>query len=198
MPTPAQGFIAALGNMRAVSCPCRISFRWGFRVSGQPPDLGTLTHTKGIKMKLAELLRNRSTLQTKGDELVARILNNVRSTDGESPSESSAALLIQLDEVYDELAHLVETINQVNVIQRGSDGASLSVLLTRRELLGRKIKVRKKAAQKAVDRDYHNEGRFVRNIDVATMYAEAESLSIDMQRVDAEIQQLNWSIEVVA
>lgn len=148
-------------------------------------------------MKLAELLRHRSGLQNRADELLTRLFNNVKSFDGEAPSEPPLSLLAALDAVYDELASVVATINHINASRTNNDGDSLSALLIRRETISRKLTVRKKAALKAVQRDFHEGGRSVRNIDVGALHAEAENLSDELRRVDAEIQQLNWSIEVV-
>ena len=56
-------------------------------------------------MKLAEALLIRSDLQKKLFQLKARIANNVKVQDGDSPNEDPNALIIEANQVITELAH---------------------------------------------------------------------------------------------
>lgn len=148
-------------------------------------------------MKLAELLKHRSGLQNQADDLTARLLDNVKVVEGDTPPESPTALLASLDQVYAELERVVNIINRVNSTEKSPLGENLSAVLVRRELLGRRLSLRKKAAERATKRDtYQADVRYTRHVDVSTLHREADELGKQYRELDNQIQSLNWSINI--
>lgn len=149
-------------------------------------------------MKLAELLKQRSALQDKADDLAKRVYTNVRLIDGDTPAETPDALIVEIDRTYDALESVVNRINRANIKARGTGGETLSELLLRRELLGRKVGVRKHAAKRATTgSEYRDESvLYKRHVDVPKLRREADELGQQYRELDNQIQSLNWSVTV--
>ena len=148
-------------------------------------------------MKLAELLKVRSGLQDKADDLTKRIHANVKRVDGDTPPESPDALLAELDTTYGELEAVVRRINSINSTQP-QEGESLGTLLLRREMTGKRLHIRKQAAEAASRQDGYREAEelYRRHVDVGKLYQEAEQLAKQYRELDNRIQELNWAITV--
>lgn len=151
-------------------------------------------------MKLAELLKERSALQDRADDLAQRVYDNARLVEGDTPSEDPAKLIEEIDHCYAELERVVSRINHANSSARGPEGDSLADLLLRRELLGRRLHVRKQAADRASKRnEFRDQGVLhKRHVDVSQLRKEADELGKQYRELDNQIQSLNWLVTVEA
>ena len=89
-------------------------------------------------MKLAEALTLRGDLQKRASQLHARLNNNAKVQEGESPAEDPRELLTELDGVMAQLEDLITRINLTNSAPL-PEGGSITALLSRRECLSRKV-----------------------------------------------------------
>jgi len=150
-----------------------------------------------LKMKLAELLKVRSGLQNKAEDLTKRIYANVKRVDGDTPPEDPEALLVELDATFAELEGVVLRINTINSTQP-HEGDSLLTLLLRREMTGKRLHTRKQAAETAAKHDHFrdSDALYRRHVDVGKLYQEADTLAKQYRELDNRIQELNWTITV--
>jgi len=93
--------------------------------------------------KLAEALILRADLQTRFEQLKARLLRNAKVQEGERPSENPQELLGELERVADQLTAVIQQINRTNSRTEIDDGRSLSDALAERDVL----KMGKRAAK---------------------------------------------------
>jgi hypothetical protein len=150
-----------------------------------------------LKMKLAELLKVRSGLQDKADDLTKRIYANVKRVDGDTPPEDPESLLDELDAAYAELEGVVRRINTINTTQP-REGETLLSLLLRREMTGKRLHIRKQAAETAAKHDNYRDAEVLyrRHVNVAKLHKETDALARQYRELDNRVQELNWTITV--
>ena len=76
-------------------------------------------------MKLAEALSIRKDLQKRVEQIKARLLNSVKTQEGDEPAEQPAELFTELDDSLARLETLVFYINKTNM-ETGIDGRTLT------------------------------------------------------------------------
>ncbi len=118
-------------------------------------------------MKLAEGLSIRKDLQTRIEQLKARLVNNMKVQEGDEPAEQPSALLKELDGCLAQLEQMIFRINATNMATKNAEGKTLTQLMAEREVLGKRIQVLREAFDRATqsqDRYGRNEIKYVTTI----------------------------------
>ena len=151
-------------------------------------------------MKLAEALLIRSDLQKKLFQLKARIANNVKVQDGDSPNEDPNALIIEANQVITELATLIEKIHRTNALSQTSEGESLLSLLNKRDELEMRHKLLSDANDMASNEAARYSPREIKwkvMVSVSALQKQADDLSMKLRKLNLVIQANNWQIDLV-
>ena len=151
-------------------------------------------------MKLAEALWLRSDLQKKLFQLKARIANNVKVQDGDSPNEDPNALIIEANQVITELATLIEKIHRTNALSQTNEGESLLSLLNKRDELEMRHKLLSDANDMASNEAARYSPREIKwkvMVSVSALQKQADDLSMKLRKLNLVIQANNWQIDLV-
>ena len=149
-------------------------------------------------MKLAEALILRADLDTRMEELRARLTANALVQEGEQPAEDPAELLSELEQTAEELCRLIYSINLTNA-SVFKDGRSITELLARREVLSRRISVMQSfldTASRQVMRGSRMEVKVHSTVPVPELRKKTDELSRELRKLDTSIQALNWQTEL--
>jgi hypothetical protein len=150
-------------------------------------------------MKLAEALLERADAQRRYAQVEERVRRFAKVQEGEAPAENPAALLAELDAIAKQIEKLVKRINQTNNVS-ALGKQSLADALAERDALSMQAKTYAELAKMATvtqDRYSKSEVRFVSTIDVAATQKRADELAKRYRELDATIQALNWTTELV-
>ena len=151
-------------------------------------------------MKLGEALVLRKDLQTRIEQLRARLKDSVLVQEGEKPPEDPQKLLGQVMEAADALADLIAKINRTNIATRLPDGGTLTEALARRDVLTVKQVTLRQVAGAVADRPHRYglaEIRTLVTVDVAALRAQADGLARERRELDTAIQATNWQVELL-
>lgn len=151
-------------------------------------------------MKLGQALSRRAKISARLNDIRGRIVQNALLQEGQKPVESPGDLLKQFEELSGEFQELVEKINVANTTAKVGDQSILE-LLQRREHL---IRVRNmigtaaSAASPGGDRYRYmrSEIAMVPALDVQSLRQREDSLTEEINAIDAQIQEINWQVEV--
>ena len=150
-------------------------------------------------MKLAEALSIRKDLQTRIDQLKARILNNVRIQEGEKPAEDPVELLKELDSCLNQLRELIYRINLTNM-NTNCDGKPVTQLMAERDVLLKRVQVLRDVFNQAsttTERYSRSEIKYVTTIDVKAMAKQLDKLATQLRELDVKIQSVNFTTELM-
>ena len=150
-------------------------------------------------MKLAEALSIRKDLQTRVDQLKARILNNVRIQEGEKPAEEPVELLKELDSCLNQLRELIYRINLTNM-NTNCDGKPVTQLMAERDVLLKRVQVLRDVFNQAsttTERYSRSEIKYVTTIDVKAMAKQIDKLATQLRELDVKIQSVNFTTELM-
>lgn len=151
-------------------------------------------------MKLAEALLIRSDMQKKLAQLKARIKNNVKVQEGDTPSEDPNELLLQASQIITELNALIERIHRTNAIAKTDKGQSMLTLLVDRETLEMRHKLLLEAIEAAhgeVDRYSPREIRWNVMVSISGLQKQADDIAMKLRQINLVIQSNNWQIDLV-
>lgn len=151
-------------------------------------------------MKLAEALLIRSDMQKKLAQLKARIKNNVKVQEGDTPSEDPNELLLQASQVITELNTLIERIHRTNAIAKTDKGQSMLTLLVERDTLEMRHKMlieTIEAAHGEVDRYSPREIKWDVMVSISGLQKQADDIAMKLRQINLVIQSNNWQIELV-
>ncbi len=151
-------------------------------------------------MKLAEALKMRSDQDIRLRQLETRLTNNSKVQEGDSPSEDPASLLTELDEMTKDLENLIRRINDTNSRTKAKDGASLTGLLAKRDVLTRKCEILQSllnAASNRTERRASSDIRIMSTVDVKELRKKVDAISKEIRLTDNTIQELNWTTELI-
>ena len=149
-------------------------------------------------MKLAEGLSVRKDLQTRIEQLKARLLNNMKVQEGDQPSERPEDLLKELDGCLKQLQDLMFRINATNM-HTVKDGRTLTEMMAAREVLGKRVQILREAFDRATqsqDRYGRNEIKYVMTVDIPALRKQIDKYSKQLRELDMEIQALNFATEL--
>jgi hypothetical protein len=151
-------------------------------------------------MKLGEALARRSDVQVRIAQVRDRLAATAVVQEGDEPPEPAGALLAELDALLDELGRLIVVINRTNAVTRLPSGATLTEALARRDVLGARhsaLTTVIDATTRAQARYSKSEIRMVRTVDVAALRRAADDAARERRELDAEIQQVNWTADMI-
>lgn len=151
-------------------------------------------------MKLAEALLIRSDMQKKLAQLKARIKNNVKVQEGDTPSEDPNELLLQASQIISELNMLIERIHRTNAIAKTDKGQSMLTLLVERDTLEMRHKLLTEtieATHSEMDRYSPREIKWDVIVSVAGLQKQADDIAMKLRQINLVIQSHNWQIELV-
>ena len=151
---------------------------------------------------LGEALNHRADLQKRLAQLGERLRANVLAQEGDQPAEPPAELLAEKDRASGELETLIARINQTNATTHLASGGTVTEALARRDVLGMRLSAIRSAISAATDRGLfgrysRSEIRMVRQIEVASLQAQADNLAKARRELDTELQQHNWTTPLV-
>lgn len=149
-------------------------------------------------MKLAEGLSVRKDLQTRIEQLKARLLNNMKVQEGDQPSERPEDLLKELDGCLKQLQDLMFRINATNM-HTVKDGRTVTEMMAAREVLGKRVQILREAFDRATqsqDRYGRNEIKYVMTVDIPALRKQIDKYSKQLRELDMEIQALNFATEL--
>ncbi|MFC3832386.1 MULTISPECIES: DIP1984 family protein [Deinococcus] len=150
-------------------------------------------------MKLAEALIERADLQKRAAQLEERIVKNLLVQEGEAPPEDPRQLLAEFAEVAERLEALLPRIHRANLGATLPGGQTLTDALTRRDLLDLRLKVLRRAAATASERQtrYSNsEVRILSAVPARDLQTQVDALAKQRRELETEIQQTNWLTEL--
>jgi hypothetical protein len=151
-------------------------------------------------MKLAEALIERANRQRRLEELKARIVRNAKVQEGDKPAEEPLVLLEEYDRVAGELLTYIRRINATNAGAAYGEGMTLTDAIAERDVLRMRQKIYNdlaSAATPTVDRYSRSEVRYTRTVDVAAIQKQADALARQARELDARLQAMNWTLELV-
>lgn len=151
-------------------------------------------------MKLAEALLERKNLQGKVEDLRERAAQNALVQEGDEPSELPLELLREMDEAVEQLSSLIRRINATNNVARLENGLAISEAIVQRDMLElRRAGVDGVLDQAAMRQNRYgrSEIKFVTVVNVTELRKEVDALSQARRELDAQIQALNWSVDLI-
>ena len=150
-------------------------------------------------MKLAEALIERADLQTRLSQLDARLHNNAKVQEGETPAEDPNDLLRELDRISARLEQLITAINLTNSAVTDG-GEPLTALLARRDVLKSRVGALRNflnAASSVVMRGSRSEVVIRSTVDVTALRKEVDARAMELRKLDTRIQALNWTADLL-
>lgn len=150
-------------------------------------------------MKLAEALSLRKDLETRISKVKDRLENVVRIQEGDQPAEDPQELMGELDSCLSRLEFLIYNINVTNMAVVTKDGRSMTKLLAERDILKKRIEVLRCTFNEATNSGsrYRNEVRYVTTIEVKPLRQQLDKFSQQYRRLDMQIQELNFTNDLV-
>ena len=150
-------------------------------------------------MKLAEALILRADQQKRLEQLRHRLVRNAQVQEGDSPAEEPAALLREYEEGSRTLLQLIQRINLTNSRTLVAQG-NLADAIAERDVLRMRAQLYRDLAGAATitqDRVMRTEIKFRSTLSVADMQRTSDELSRAYRDLDAAIQELNWTTELI-
>lgn len=151
-------------------------------------------------MELAEALILRADLQKRLAQLRQRVLQNVKTQEGDAPAEDPATLMADFEASAADLQDLIARINRTNLVAETEAGQTMTDALAERDVLRIRAALYRDAANEATqtrDRYTRSEVKYVRAIDVARTREKADALSKALRTLDAQIQAANWQHDLL-
>ncbi|APU16439.1 MULTISPECIES: DIP1984 family protein [Actinoalloteichus] len=155
-------------------------------------------------MKLGEALAVRAETARRIEQVRARIIDNARYQEGETPAENAADLLAEAEQACAELESLIRRINRTNSATRLGDGTITDALAHRDGLRLRHSVITDAADAAAGRRDRRGGGRQLRSellflaaLPVAELRAQADRVAQEIRTVDVAIQRSNWEVDLL-
>lgn len=151
-------------------------------------------------MKLAEALIQRADAQRRINQLRERLMRSVKVQEGEDPPENPTDLFTELDRVLSEFNTLIKQINRTNSVTRFDDTRTLTDALADRDTMKLELGVLYVALNTAATRDFRYgraEIRAVSTINVADLQRQIDDLARRHRELDAAVQALNWTVDLI-
>jgi hypothetical protein len=151
-------------------------------------------------MKLAEALIWRADAKKRLEQLKQRLIRNAKVQEGDAPAEDPAALLAEYERLAGEFTQIIQRINRTNSATPLRDGLTLADALAVRDVLTLRVDTLRLLAQAAIvtqDRYTKSEIKFRSTVNVAEIQQQVNRLAVEHRELDAEIQALNWQVELM-
>ena len=104
----------------------------------------------------------------------------------------------ELDGCLKQLEDIMFRINATNM-HTVKDGRTLTAMMARREVLGKRVQVLREAFERASqsqDRYGRNEIRYVTTVDIPSLRKQVDAYSQELRMLDMDIQALNFATEL--
>ena len=150
-------------------------------------------------MKLAEALSQRAALTDKVRQLKVRLDNCVKIQEGDTPVETPADVLDELDKTLESLRHLIYCINITNT-RTEVDGRNITSMLAERDTLKLRVATLADSLKHLTEREdryNRNEIRFVRTVDAGEFRRLYDTCASQLRRLDLKIQSLGWMTDLI-
>jgi len=154
---------------------------------------------EGVLMKLAEALSLRADYQKRIAQLKDRLLINSKVQEGDVPSEDPVELLDELNQDCAELEKLIKQINKTNSFTL-VDNNSISDMIAQKDVLALKISILRgfvKQSAERIDRYSNKEIKIFSTINISEKQKEIDALSKQLRELDAKLQGINWTTEIM-
>lgn len=151
-------------------------------------------------MKLAEALILRADYKTRIEQLKQRLIRNAKVQEGDVPAENPQDMLAEAEHLLNELRDLIQKINKTNTATLFEDGMTLTDALAVRDVLSMKLDVYRVLAASATvtqERYSRSEVKFKSTVEVAAIQKQADQDAKAYRELDAKIQALNWTTELL-
>lgn len=152
-------------------------------------------------MKLAEALLERKRIKEEIHALRIRVVADARVQEGDKPSEDPAELMSRITDLTNRLEKITAAINFTNIRTVLPDGHTLMEAIAARDMLKLRHEIAKELADAACgSREYRatrSEIKFLPSVDVAEWRRRADEYARAYRELDAAIQAVNWSAELV-
>ena len=151
-------------------------------------------------MKLAEALSERAQIQARLTHLSQRAQNVVRVQEGEDPAEDPAQLIEQAEALHQKLQNLIMRINRTNSATTFSGEQTISDAIAARDNAQRRHIFFSNLADKAAarqDRFTRMEVKFMPAYPVSQLRDRADDAAKEYRHLDLQLQELNWTTELV-
>lgn len=152
-------------------------------------------------MKLAEGLMIRADSQKRIQQLRERFARSAKIQEGETPPEDPQELLAELQRVLEQFTSMVKRINRTNAATEFESGKTLTDALAERDALSLEVGMLTGliAAATAPSQPYAfaAQVKMLRSINVAEIQKRVDTLAKAHRELDARIQAMNWSIDLV-
>ncbi len=153
-------------------------------------------------MKLAEALILRADAQTRIQQMRERLARSARVQEGDTAPENPQELLEELHRVIAEWQTMVRQINRTNAQTPLDEARTLTDALAERDALAMEHSVLAGLLAEATGQNarhmYNNSPiKYFRTVDVAAVQRQADDLARLRRDLDARIQQLNWTVDLV-
>jgi len=146
-------------------------------------------------MKLAVALQNRVLIAQQIKDLQGTISENVWSLEGEDPEQPLAELLSQLADLRVQLSKSILDINLTNT------SCGLTALISQRDALKASVAFSQSlvtaSASNQQSRYQTGGAKWKRNLSPTIARETNNKLSKDLIDLDTQIQQLNWSVDLI-
>lgn len=153
-------------------------------------------------MKLAEALILRSDTQKRYNAMLARAKAVARYQEGETPLEDANRLIETANNMLIDLEALIRRINLTNANSPIGDGQSLTAAIAARDILKYRRTLIDSVADAALgkgesSRQIRSELRYVTDVPVSELRQRSDDLAKQLRELDTQIQQANWSVDLV-
>lgn len=151
-------------------------------------------------MKLSVALAMRADLNTRIAELQKRMTSSALVQEGTPAPENAMELLAQADELADQLQSLIAQINKTNIATLLADRRTLTEAIAERDILLVRIRMHRELADAAIiKQNIHtrSEVRFIPQVNITELRKKADSLSRQHRELDAQIQEANFSTDLI-
>lgn len=151
-------------------------------------------------MKLAEALSIRKDLQKRIQQIERSLEDNVKVQEGEEPAEKPDELIKELDECLKKLEDIILRINLTNVKTFNEAGKTLTQLMAEKDILTLRISTLRNTYERASaqrDRYSRSEIKMLTTINVKQLRKQIDDYSVQLRKLDMEIQSMNFQTELV-
>lgn len=151
-------------------------------------------------MKLAEALIWRADAKKRLEQLKMRLLRNAKVQEGDAPAEDPAALLAEYERLAGEFTQVIQRINRTNSATPLREGTTIADALAVRDVLALRVEALRALAQTATitqDRYTKSEVKFRSTVNIAELQQQANRFAVEHRELDAQIQALNWQVDLL-
>ncbi len=151
-------------------------------------------------MKLAEALQERTSLNSKLEQLSSTISDNVLYQEGDTPDLDIKELLKEHTEAAERLCWLMTRINLTNSTIKADNGKTMTELLATRDTLKLQVETYQNirlTLGSRISRASRSEIKIIAAISAADIKKMIDDTSKELRTLDNKIQALNWKADLI-